>query len=129
MARSRPTVKEPEEAMKLDGLPHDRMLDLDGVGNALLGGITDVVFIREGLVDADVNVFVDSSRNKKAAELFVIRPQIGSSAANRNKKRSSHDNHRVILVEYSNKVSQHRADLAALLPIEVHWRAQAKSHL
>jgi hypothetical protein len=88
-----------------------------------------MLYHREGLVDADVNVFVDSSRNKKAAELFVIRRQSGSSAANRNKKRSSHDNHRVILVEYSNKVSQHRADLAALLPIEVHWRAQAKSHL
>jgi hypothetical protein len=26
---------------------------------------TDVVFIREGLVDADVNVFVDGGRNKK----------------------------------------------------------------
>ena len=83
-----------------------------GVGNALLGGITDVVFIREGLVDANVNVFVDSSRNKKAAELFVLRRQIGSSAANRNTKRSSHDNHKVILVEYSNKVSR---DIAPIL--------------
>ena len=26
---------------------------------------TDVVFIREGLVDADVNLFVDGGRNKK----------------------------------------------------------------
>jgi hypothetical protein len=31
------------QAMKLDGLPQDRMLDFAGVGNALLGGITDVV--------------------------------------------------------------------------------------
>jgi hypothetical protein len=50
-----------------------------------------MLYHREGLVDADVNVFVDSSRNKKAAGLFVIRRQIGSSVANRNTKRSSHE--------------------------------------
>ena len=50
--------------------PADPMLDLAGVGNALLGGITDVIFIREGLVDADVNAFVDGGRNKKSCQTF-----------------------------------------------------------
>ena len=56
-------------------------------------------------VDADVNVFVDGGRNKKAAKLFVIRRQIGSSPADRNTKWGTHDNHGAAVVRFSTKVS------------------------
>ena len=72
------------QAMKLNGFPNDWMLQLAGVGDSLLRRITDNVFAGESLVDTDIDIFVDGSRNKSAAESLIVRRKVGSSTTDRN---------------------------------------------
>src|SRR5205807_150078 len=48
----------------------------------------------ERTVDGDVDVAIDGSGDQKAAELFVIRRQIGPTAAEADAQRTARDDHR-----------------------------------
>jgi len=60
---------------------HDRVLHLiDGLHLFQLR-ILDEQFLAEGLVEGDVNVFVDGCRNDETSMLAVVRGQVGAAAA------------------------------------------------
>src|SRR6266404_7188391 len=81
-------------ADELDRSAHDRMSDVAGALDPLQLGIFDDVTRLKGVVQGDVDIFVDCRRDEKTAMVSVVGGEVSAATAQGDTQWTTDDDHR-----------------------------------
>ena len=84
----------PAQSHQGEGFADDRVLQLGRLRHPFQLGILDDEVRHEGLMQGDINIFINGGGNEKAAVPLVVRRQVGAPAAQGDAQRRSGDDHK-----------------------------------